>query len=112
MDPRIPRTLPREMPERSRSEARDLRHLWYKARQNATSSWTAEAALGNGETVQEYLTWSGDSAVSLRRSIRAARECARGIRDQLSLDIWEEVNELYHWLGRDATRLLYRDNRE
>jgi len=71
-----------------------------------------EPALGNGETVQEYLTWSGDSAVSLRRSIRAARECARAIRDQLSLDIWEEVNELYHWLGRDSTRLLYRDNRE
>jgi uncharacterized alpha-E superfamily protein len=71
-----------------------------------------EVALGNGETVQEYLTWSGDSAVSLRRSVRAARECARGIRDQLSLDIWEEVNELYHWLDRDSTRLLYRDNRE
>jgi uncharacterized alpha-E superfamily protein len=71
-----------------------------------------ETALGNGETVQEYLTWSSDSAVSLRRSIRAARECARGIRDQLSLDIWEEVNELYHWLGRDSTRLQYRDNRE
>ena len=71
-----------------------------------------DSALGNGETVQEYLTWSGDSPVSLRRSVRAARECARAIRDQLSLDIWEEVNELYHWLGRDSTRLLYRDNRE
>jgi len=70
------------------------------------------AALGNGELVQEYLTWGGDSPVSLRTSVRAARDCARAIRDQLSLDVWEEVNELYHWLDRDETRLLYRDNRE
>ncbi|MFI5309370.1 MAG: alpha-E domain-containing protein, partial [Polyangiales bacterium] len=70
------------------------------------------AALGNGELVQEHLTWSSESPVSVRSSVRAARDCARAIRDQLSLDVWEEVNELYHWLDHDETRLLYRDNRE
>ncbi len=69
-------------------------------------------ALGNGELVQEYLTWRKDSLVSLTSSVRHARECARAIRDQLSLDTWEEINELYLWLGRDRTRQLYYDNRE
>lgn len=72
----------------------------------------SEAALGNGEIVQEYLTWSAESPVSLRSSARAARDCARGIRDQLSLDVWEEINELFHWLERDQSLALYRDNRE
>lgn len=71
-----------------------------------------EAALGSGEIVQEYLTWSAESPVSLRSSARAARDCARAIRDQLSLDVWEEINELFHWLDRDESLALYRDNRE
>lgn len=69
-------------------------------------------ALGNGELVQEYMTWSTDNMVSLKSSVRAARECARAVRDQLSLDAWEEINELYHWLARDTTKTLYWENRE
>ena len=69
-------------------------------------------ALGDGELVQEYLTWSDDSLVSLRSSVRGARESARAIRDQLSLDVWEEVNALYHFLGKPETRRLYREDRE
>jgi uncharacterized alpha-E superfamily protein len=71
-----------------------------------------EDAFGNGELVQEYLTWSRESMVSLSSSARFARECARAIRDQLSLDAWEEMNELYLWLGRPSTRTLYEDSRE
>jgi uncharacterized alpha-E superfamily protein len=71
----------------------------------------AEAA-GDGERVQEYLTWSHDSSVSLWTSVRAARESARVIRDVLSLDTWEAINALYLFLGRDSARELYRDNRE
>ena len=71
-----------------------------------------DGALGNGELVQEYLTWSRENPVSLVSSARAARECARGIRDQLSIDAWEEVNELYLWLGQAGTRALYDENRE
>jgi uncharacterized alpha-E superfamily protein len=71
----------------------------------------AEAA-GDGETVQEHLTWSSDSGVSLVNAVRAARQSARVIRDVLSLDTWEAINELYHFLGRDSSRELYRDNRE
>jgi uncharacterized alpha-E superfamily protein len=69
-------------------------------------------ALGNGELVQEYLTWSKESLVSLISSVRHARDSARAIRDQLSLDTWEEINELYLFLSRESTRRLYFDNRE
>jgi uncharacterized alpha-E superfamily protein len=69
-------------------------------------------ALGNGELVQEYMTWSRESMVSLASSVRMARECARAIRDQLSLELWEEMNELYLWLGRESTDTLYWENRE
>jgi uncharacterized alpha-E superfamily protein len=69
-------------------------------------------ALGNGELVQEYMTWSRENLVSLASSVRAARECARAIRDQLSLELWEEINELYLWLGRETTETLYWENRE
>jgi uncharacterized alpha-E superfamily protein len=70
------------------------------------------AAAGDGERVQEELTWSLDSGVSLVGSVRAARECARIIRDTLSLDTWEAINELYHFLNREATLTLYREHRE
>ncbi len=69
-------------------------------------------ALGNSELVQEYMTWSRENLVSLSSSVRGARECARAIRDQLSLDTWEETNELYLWLGRESTQELYWNQRE
>lgn len=69
-------------------------------------------ALGHGELVQQYMTWSKDNLVSLANSARGARECARAIRDQLSLDAWEAVNELHWWLHRESTSSLYEENRE
>jgi uncharacterized alpha-E superfamily protein len=69
-------------------------------------------AAGDGERVQEYLTWSLENGVSLANTVRAARDCARNIRDVLSLDAWEATNELYHFLKADATQRLYREHRE
>lgn len=69
-------------------------------------------ALGNGELVQRYMTWSKENLVSLSNSARSARECARAIRDQLSHDAWEAVNELHWWLNRETTASLYEENRE
>jgi uncharacterized alpha-E superfamily protein len=69
-------------------------------------------ALGNGEVIQEYMTWNEQNLVSLASSVRAARNCGRAIRDVLSLDAWEEVNELYLWLARESTQKLYAEHRE
>jgi uncharacterized alpha-E superfamily protein len=70
------------------------------------------AGLGNGELVQNDMTWGRENFVSLVNSARAARECARAVREQLSLDTWEEINELYLWLGRSSTAKLYAENRD
>ncbi len=70
-----------------------------------------EAAAGDGERVQEYLTWSTEGT-SLLSSVQSARESARVIRDVLSLDAWETVNELYHFLRDDETQKLYREHRD
>jgi uncharacterized alpha-E superfamily protein len=69
-------------------------------------------AAGNGEAVQSYMTWDPENVVSLRSSVHGARESARVIRDVLSLEAWEEVNELYLWLGGSEAQRLYRENRE
>jgi len=71
-----------------------------------------EAAAGDGERVQAELTWNPELGASLLSSVRAARECGRVIRDVLSHDTWETVNELYHFIGGDSARRLYREDRE
>jgi uncharacterized alpha-E superfamily protein len=68
--------------------------------------------LGDGEAVQRYMTWDRDNFVSIKSSVCAARDCARQIRDVISLECWEEVNELYLWLELDSTQQLFLRNRE
>lgn len=72
----------------------------------------AEAA-NNGEVVQRYMTWAGENPVSIRNSIRAAREGARSIREVLSLDIWQAINELFLWfVGEEASNQYLQDRDE
>jgi uncharacterized alpha-E superfamily protein len=67
----------------------------------------------NGEVVQRYMTWAAENPVSIRNSIRAAREAARSIREVLSLDIWQATNELFLWfVGEEATNQYLQDRDE
>jgi uncharacterized alpha-E superfamily protein len=62
-----------------------------------------DAAFADGEAVQRYLTWEEDAA-SIAQAVRAARENARSMREVVSLETWEAVNELHLWLaGPGAT---------
>lgn len=70
-----------------------------------------DAALDDGEVVQEDLTWDERNSSSIVRSVAAARENARSIRDQVSLETWEAVNELHLWLASAQGRALWRDDR-
>ena len=70
-----------------------------------------EDAAADGELVQHTLTWDEDSGASIRRSVAAARENARSIREVVSLETWEAVNELHVWLGSDAARDEYASHR-
>jgi uncharacterized alpha-E superfamily protein len=70
-------------------------------------------AADNGEVVQRYMTWAPENVISVRNSIRAAREGARSIREVLSRDIWQATNELFLWfVGEDATNLYQNDRDE
>jgi uncharacterized alpha-E superfamily protein len=58
-------------------------------------------ALGDAAVVQRYLVSDVDNPVSLRRSVAAARENARSVREVVSLEVWQVVNELHVFLGSD-----------
>jgi len=49
------------------------------------------------ETVIDFLTNNADNPASLASSINLARENARMIRDQISHEMWECINTLYHY---------------
>jgi uncharacterized alpha-E superfamily protein len=71
-----------------------------------------EEALEDGELVQDWLVWAEGCGVSLSRSIAAARENARSIRDVLSGEAWQAVNELYLWSGSEGARREWSGQRD
>jgi uncharacterized alpha-E superfamily protein len=71
----------------------------------------AEAA-GNGDIVQRYMTWAPENPVSIRNSIRAAREGARSIREVLGHEIWMATNELYLWFAGEEAAASYVHDRD
>lgn len=60
------------------------------------------ATAAEGEAVEQDMTWSDENPASIRRSVNAARENARSIREVISLEVWEAVNELYLWMNGRA----------
>ncbi|MCA9629553.1 MAG: alpha-E domain-containing protein, partial [Myxococcales bacterium] len=71
-----------------------------------------EDALLDGEAVQRYLTWDQDNPVSLVSAAYWSRENARTIREVISLELWEALNEFWHWLMDGPGKRLYRSDRE
>jgi uncharacterized alpha-E superfamily protein len=71
-----------------------------------------QGALGDAEVVQRYLTRDQANPVSLRRSIAAARENARSIREVISLEVWQVINELYVFLGSDEAEAMFAKDRD
>ena len=70
------------------------------------------AASNDGEIVQDYLVWNEGSPVSILSSLKWARENARSIRDVISLEAWEAVNGMWHWMRSAETRSLYHSDRD
>jgi uncharacterized alpha-E superfamily protein len=66
-----------------------------------------DQAFADGEEVQQWLVWEPTNLASLSSSVSAVRDNARSIREVISLEVWEGVNELHLWLqgpGRDVWR--------
>ncbi len=66
---------------------------------------------GEAEVVQEYLVWDERNQASIQSSVFWARENARTIRETISLEMWEAVNDLWLWLNDSAARKLYDRDR-
>jgi len=65
----------------------------------------------DAECVQEYLTWDEENPSSVLSSLRMARENARTIRETISLEMWETLNDIWVWLGERESRRLYDRDR-
>ena len=70
------------------------------------------AAWGDGEVVQRFMVWDDDNGVSLARSLVGARWNARSIREVLSLEAWEAVNEVHLWALGEHGRAIYAQHRD
>ncbi len=67
------------------------------------------ASMEDAEIVQQYLVWDDRHPASLFSSMRAVRENARTIREVMSVEMWEAVNQSWLWLtSRSAKRLFDR----
>ncbi len=62
-----------------------------------------ESGSTNSRKIQNFLIWDKDNESSLYSSLASARENARIIRDLISVEMWEEINELWLWMNEDST---------
>ncbi|HTZ19870.1 MAG TPA: alpha-E domain-containing protein [Opitutaceae bacterium] len=63
-----------------------------------------------GQTVTEFLVFQPENANSIVSCVAQARENARTVRDQLTVEVWEELNRLYLLLHSPRARELWRDS--
>ena len=70
------------------------------------------AAWGDGEVVQRFMVWDEANGVSVTRSVSGARWNARSIREVLSHEAWEAINELHLWFTSTGATALYQNQRE
>jgi uncharacterized alpha-E superfamily protein len=61
-------------------------------------------------TVSEFLVFQSENPNSILGSIGQARENARMVRDQITVEFWEELNRLYLFLGGPKARALLRSS--
>ena len=57
----------------------------------------------NARNVSEFLLWHAGNPNAVTTCIRLARENARGVREQISSEMWEHLNRLY-FLVRDIKK--------
>lgn len=62
-----------------------------------------------GENVTEFLVFQPDNENSIVSSVGHARENARMVRDQITGDFWEELNQLYLFLHSPNARKVWRN---
>jgi len=64
----------------------------------------------NSYTAQDFLTFQAGNPNSLVSVVALARENARMVRDQVTVEIWEEINRIYLFLKSTSARDLWDSN--
>ena len=63
-----------------------------------------------GQTVTEFLVFQAENPNSILTSIAQARENARMVRDQITAELWEELNRLYLFLYSPKAEELWQES--
>jgi|ERR1700677_3588465 uncharacterized alpha-E superfamily protein len=63
-----------------------------------------------GQSVTEFLVFQADNPNSIVSSICQARENARMVRDQITIEFWEELNRLYLFIRSPEARKVWRQS--
>src|SRR5262249_36696635 len=63
-----------------------------------------------GAAVTEFLVFQPDNPNSIFSSICQARENARMVRDQITVEFWEELNRLYLFVRGHEARRVWRES--
>jgi len=64
----------------------------------------------SGESVMEFVTFEKDNSNSIISSIACARENARSVREQISSEMWEQLNRLHLYMQSPAARVGFRES--
>ena len=64
----------------------------------------------NAQNVTEFLVFQPENPNSIFSSICSARENARMVRDQITVDLWEELNRLYWFVKTTTARQVWKDS--
>ena len=63
-----------------------------------------EAMETGSAKVLEYLIFSPSNSASVYNNVRFSRENARGIQDHLTKEVWQCLNDYYHFIRNDSLR--------
>jgi uncharacterized alpha-E superfamily protein len=62
----------------------------------------------DSQSVTEFLTFNQENPNSILSCIMAARENARMVRDQISAEMWEVINDIYHKLRKRDAQSIWK----
>lgn len=66
------------------------------------SAESIEAMKKNDAAVLQYMLTDSKNQNSLKIIVTRARENARGVQDQITKEVWEQVNQFYHYVNNPA----------
>ena len=61
-----------------------------------------------GQTVTQFLVFQPENPNSIVSSVAQSRENARMVRDQITLELWEELNRIYLFIRSKEAREVWR----